>query len=123
MNMNAFFDHGLVKIFFDTVEDHQCMVVASRWAGERRAFALPLEQAFYVRDENTLMEIVKNCVEALGLEDSKAVKYKLADLFLNYLQDLVETPPVDVPDTKKMVEEAVEKHGLKIKVNGEEITP
>ena len=108
---------GELRVFFQHVNGEPAMIIGSRHMNRRRAYVICLSAAWEY--DNTEMLIVKsaNAANVLGLGVSRDSTYKIADLILNYLPDLIKMAPKEDPDAQKIIEEAVEKYGLDIKVD------
>lgn len=106
-NPNAVYDYNLVRIFFDEVDERPALVIASKSKARKNAFVIPLDSAYKYTSDEYLVEQAKKVCEMMTLGTHKNTVYRIADLIMNHLEELVRMVP-DVADQKRPEDDGVE---------------
>ncbi len=126
-------DYGQFKVFYEYVglpgedEDQPCMCLGSKLWGKRQAWVIPLNMAHQYADSKSgaptpyLIQASVRICEIFGMGTSWYSVKKVAEAIVDCLPELVAMPPKPLDNTQQKIEEAVEKHGLKIEINGEKV--
>lgn len=127
--------HGEVCTFYQYIETdydkegEPCLCIGnnSRLAQKRRAWVIPLSEAHRYADSMSggptadLVETTIKISQMLHLAPSRQLYFKLVDIILDAIPELLRMPPRPPEDARAKIENAVERQGLKINVDGESI--
>ena len=86
--------------------------------GHRRTYAIELDLAYTLADDETLMHKATLCAKVLHLDVNEKTLFKLCDILQNHLDELIKLPTAPVVDKAKELEQHVHYLGLKIKRDG-----
>jgi len=109
-----------VKVLFSHVNDEPAMAVVRKAWGKGFSFIIGLSQAHLYTEDEYLMRQSFVAAGTLGLSTTHNNVSVIASLIQQHIEELVLLPPPQEEDTKSMVEEAVERHGLQVAINGED---
>lgn len=120
-------DYGDFRVFFQHINEEPAMIFGAVRFDRRRAFVIPLSRAWEfnedVEGDEELVLTATKIVDVLGIGSpkSRTTVSRVASAIMDNLEALIAMPPVDVEDTRDMVDRAVEAYGLSIAIDGKEI--
>ncbi len=113
-----------ITVFYVRVgkDDEPALWIQRNAWGKSYAYVLPLDQAYLLDDDRTLMEKGFIACRELGLQDYKTDVYFLMDLLVKHIDGLVQNIPPKKLETREQMIGQMERAGvIDMKVNGESI--
>jgi len=87
----------------------------------RPAFVVPLSAAHLYTDDNYIVNTSRLAATVTGFYADRWIVFRIASAISECLPELVRMPPAPLPDTKRLVEQAIEQQGLSLKIDGREM--
>lgn len=126
-DFTVFFSYVGIQQGDGSVVDEPCMCLGRHHLGRKVAWVIPLSVASRYADDKTgaptpyLISAAASIAEMFGMGVNRWDVKKIADAIVDHLPDLVRMPPAPWKTTSEIVENAVEHHGLKLSVNGDQL--
>lgn len=116
-SLNARYDYNLFKVFFTVIDERPAMVLGGENRGQKNAFVVPLDSAWKYATDSYLWQQAQAACELLGLGTHKKTVFRVCDIILNHLEELVRMPPGKT-DNQEEVAEQMDRDQIKIIANG-----
>lgn len=113
-----------IRVYYVRIgkDDEPALWIQRNAFGKSSAYVLPLDQAWQLGDDKTLMEKAFIAAEQLYLQIDKSTIHYLMDLLVKHVDALVQKIPPKAMETRAEIEDKLDRMGIRgMQINGESI--